>query len=104
MSDIVICVNILLGPESCMSKVVKDIDVVVEDACMPIYILVIPMSDFDVVLGMNWLNKCHVVIDCFHATLSFEVNEINIMHELVRPRPSHMSTYELWAKPVIAAL
>ena len=98
VSDSVMCVSMPLGPESCMSRVVKDVDVVVEDTSMPVDMLVIPMSDFDVVLGMNWLNKYHVVIDCFRATLNFEVNRISITHELVRPRPTHMPTYELWEK------
>ena len=78
-----------------MSRVVKGIDVVVEDTSMPVDMLVIPMSDFDVVLCMNWLNKYHVAIDYFRATLNFEVNRISITHELVRPRPTHMSTDEL---------
>ena len=38
---------------------------------MPVDMLVFPMSDFDVVLVMNWLNKYKVVIDCFNASLSF---------------------------------
>ena len=87
-----------------MSRVVKDVDVVVEDTSMPVDMFVIPMSDFDVVLGMNWLNKYHVVIDCFRATQNFEVNWISNTQELVRPRPTYMPTYELWEKPVIAAL
>ena len=104
VSDSVMCVSTPLGPESCMSRVVVAVDVVVEDTSMPVDMLVILMSDFDVVLGMNWLNKYHVVIDCYRATMNFEVNGISITHELVRPRPTHMSMYELWEKPVIAAL
>ena len=77
-----------------MSRVIKDIDIIVEDACRHIDMFVIPMSDFDVVLGMNWLNKYHVIIYCFRATFSFEVNGTSVTHELVRPRPTHMPTYE----------
>ena len=53
------------------------------------------MLDFDVVLGINWLNKCHVVIDCFNATLSFELDGARVTHELVRLRPTSMLTMEL---------
>ena len=53
VTDSIMCVSTPLGSESCMSKVVKDVDVVVEDTSMPVDMLVIPMSDFDVVLGMN---------------------------------------------------
>ena len=84
VSNSVMCVSTPLGPESCMSKVVRNVDVIVEDTSMPIDMIVIPMSDFDVVLGMNWLYKYHVIIDCFRASLNFEVNGISITHELVR--------------------
>ena len=39
------CISTPLGPESCMSRVVKDVDVVVEDTSMPVDMLVIPMSE-----------------------------------------------------------
>ena len=87
-----------------MTRLVKLVDVVVQDVSLPIDMLVLPMSDFDVVLGMNWLNKYHVVIDCSHAILSCEVNGARITHELVSPRPTHMLTIELWERPVLTAI
>ena len=95
VSDVVLCVSTPLDLESCMSRFVKPVDVIVEDTCMPLDMLILSMSDFDVMLDMNWLNKYRVVIDCFHATLSFEVNGTSITHKLVRSRPTHMLTYEL---------
>ncbi len=62
---------------------------------MPVDMLVLPMSDFDVVLGMNWLNQYHVVIDCSHAALTFEMNGAMVTHKLMRPKPTHMPTLEL---------
>ena len=47
------CVNTPLGPSTLVTKVVEYIDVVVEGCNMPIDMLVFPMLDFDVVLGMN---------------------------------------------------
>ena len=35
-------------------------------------------SDFDVVLGMNWLNKYKVVIGCFNASLNFLMNGVQV--------------------------
>ena len=43
---------------------------------MPVDMPVLPMSDFDVILGMNWLNKYKVVIDYFDASLSFMLKGI----------------------------
>ena len=104
LSDAVMYVNTPLGLGSSMTRVVKSVDMAVQDVSLPINMLVLPMSDFDVVLGMNWLNKYHVVIDCSHAILSYKVNGVRITHELVSPRLRHMPTMELWEKPVLAAI
>ena len=55
---------------------VESVDVLVEGCNMPIDMLVFPISDFDVVLGMNWLNHYKVVIDYFNASLSFVLNGV----------------------------
>ena len=51
--DVEMCVSSPLELGTLITKVVKSIDVIVEDKCMPVDMLVLPMSDFDVVLGMN---------------------------------------------------
>ena len=98
------CVSTPLGPSSMLTRVVRSVNVIVGDLCMPIDMLVLPISDFDVVLGMNWLNKYHAIIDCVKATLSLELNDARITHELACPRPARMPTMELWEKPSLAAL
>ena len=102
--DLAMCVNTPLGPGSMMTRVVKSVDVVIEKLNMPTDMLVLPMSDFDVILGMNWLNKYRVTIDCWGATLSFGLEDPEVKHELIRQRPRFMASKELWEKPVIAAL
>ena len=68
------CVNTPLGPSSLKTEVVRSIDVELEGCHVPIDMLVLPISDFDVILGMNWLNLYCAIIDCHNATLSFECN------------------------------
>ena len=104
LSDSIMYVNTPLGQGSSMSRVVKSVDVIVQNVSLPIDMLVLPMSDFDIVLGINWLNKYHVVIDCSHAILSCEVNGARITHELMSLRPTHMPTMELWERPMLAAI
>ena len=62
------------------------------------------MLNFDVVLGMNWLNKYKVVIDCFDASLSCVSKGIQVKYQLTKPRLSFMPTMELWKRPKLAAL
>ena len=102
--DLAMCINTPLGSGSMITKIVKSVDVVIEDIHMPIDMLVLPMSDFEVVLGMNWLNHYRATIDCYGATLSFEIGNRQIKCELVNQRPRYMETMELWEKPMLAAL
>ena len=51
LSDIEMCVSKPLAPGSLLIRVVKSANVIVENNCMPVDMLVLPMSDFDVVLG-----------------------------------------------------
>ena len=95
VSNVAMCVNTPIGPGSFVTKVVESVDVVVESCNMPVDMVVLPMSDFDVVLGMNWLNKYKVVIDCFDASLSFMSKGVQVKHQLSKSRPSFMPTMEL---------
>ena len=62
---------------------------------MPIDMLVLAMSDFDIVLGMDWLNKYRVVINCFNAILSFRMKDMEVEHKLMMLRRLSMLTKEL---------
>ena len=102
--NVAICVNTPLGSSSLTTRVVKSIDVVIEGLHMSIDMLVLSMSDFDVILGMNWLNRYGVIIDCRRITLSFELDDRSVTHELVSPRPRFMPSMELWERSVVAVL
>ena len=57
LSDCVMRVDTPSGSESMITKICRSIDVVIKDVCMPIAMLMLPLTDFDVVLGVNWLTK-----------------------------------------------
>ena len=88
--DFQLCFSTSIRPSCLSSRVLKSLEVLIGDVSMPVDMLVLPMLDFDVVLGMNWLNQYCVVIDCFQASLSFEVGSATVTHELTRLRPTHM--------------
>ena len=66
MPNVAMCINTPLGSSSLTTRIVKSVDVVIEGLHMLIDMLVLSMSDFDVILGMNWLNHYGVIID-FHG-------------------------------------
>jgi hypothetical protein len=38
---------------------------------MPMNLIVFEMSGFDIILGMDWLSKCHACIDYFCKEIMF---------------------------------
>ena len=75
VKDSIMFVNTPLGDGEKLTRICRAVDVVIDDVHMPMDMLVLPISDFDVVLGMNWLNEYQVTIDCPHMELSLEVGE-----------------------------
>ena len=53
MTDCVCSMSTPLRASSVLSKVCRNVEVLVAGVCLPIDMLVLPISDFDVVLGMN---------------------------------------------------
>ena len=51
--DCVLSVNTPLGGGSVLTSICRDVDVVIAGIHMTVDLLVLPISDFDVVLGMN---------------------------------------------------
>ena len=70
VKDSVMYVSMPLCNGEKLTIVYKVIDIVIDGVHMPIDMLVFPISDFDVVLGMNWLNEYRATIDCPHMELS----------------------------------
>ena len=99
ISDMSLCVSTPLGSGTALDRICKDVDVLISGLYMPIDMFVLPLSDFDVILGMNWLNKYRVKIDCASAILSFNLEDREVSVSLMSERPRSMMSMELWEKP-----
>lgn len=42
------------------------------DAVLEAYLIPLDIVDHDVILGMNWLEKHHVLVDCFRKEVLFQ--------------------------------
>lgn len=40
---------------------------------MPVDLILLPMNDFDIILGMDWLTKYRAVLDCFNKLVHFNL-------------------------------
>ena len=88
-------VNTTLGVQTRKPCVCRNVDVVISDVNMPIDMLVLPLTDFDAILGMNWLNMYKATIDCRKAEVSFELENGRVTYVLETKRPTYMYTMEL---------
>ena len=78
-----------------MTKICRLVDVLIEEVQMLIDMLVMPISDYDSALGVNWLTKYQVAIDYPRMKLSFESGGKQLNHTLVNLRLRSMPTKEL---------
>ena len=56
-----------------LGKVCKDCTLTLEDRDLPTELIVLPMKEFDVILGFDWLTKYHAKLDCVSKTITFFV-------------------------------
>ena len=84
LSDVSLCVSTPLGSGTALERVCKDVDVMLSDVYLPIDMFVLPISDFDGILGMNWLKQYRVTIDCARDVLSFDLEGREFSCNLLR--------------------
>ena len=104
ISDMSLYVNTPLSSGTVLDRICKDVDVLISGFHMPVDMFVLPLSDFDVILGMNWLNKYRAKIDCASAILNFNLEDNEVSISLMSERPRSMMSMELWEKPHLSAL
>ena len=51
---------------------VKDIPVMILDRPMPVDLIVVPLKNHEVILGMDWLGKYRETLDCHRGRVKFE--------------------------------
>lgn len=44
---------------------------------LPANLISLPMNEFDVILGMDWLAGYHAVMDCFNKIVKLKVDDID---------------------------
>ena len=46
---------------------------IIEEVNLPANLIILDMHDFDVILGMDWLETHHTTMDCFSKTITFKL-------------------------------
>ncbi|XP_073025133.1 uncharacterized protein [Primulina eburnea] len=63
------------GDVICSTSVVRACPIQVNERILFADLIVIPMIEFDVILGMDWLSSYRAVIDCVEKTVRFSTEE-----------------------------
>ncbi|XP_048228301.1 uncharacterized protein LOC125369566 [Ricinus communis] len=75
-----ICVSMPAGGVIMVNTVVRACSVMICGTNMSVDLIVINLRDFDVILGMDWLSRNHVIVDCLTKEVKMVVDgEIKIV-------------------------
>ena len=64
-------ISTLFGEIMLAKKKIKTCQVEIENSVLEVTLIVLNMSDFDVIIGMDWLAANHASIDCSHKEVTF---------------------------------
>jgi hypothetical protein len=64
-------VSTLLGRSAMVSKYVLDCDIQVGREVLRVDLIVMPIENFDLIMGMDWLSKHGARVDCKNKVVKF---------------------------------
>ena len=67
--DLPLCVDTPVGGRVLLDRICRDCDLTISERTFIFDLIVLEMSVFDVILGMDWLSTVRATIDCYHAGL-----------------------------------
>ena len=75
--DKITLVQLATGTKRKVSKIVKDCEVNLNGFPTRINLNILPIGSYDILIGMGWLEKHHVMLDCLHKSILFIDNQGN---------------------------
>ena len=52
-----------------VSKIVKECEVNLNGFLMEVNLNILPLGSYNVLIGMDWLEQHHVMLDCLHKSI-----------------------------------
>ena len=69
--DYILIITTPVGKQVVCRTYYPSCTVLLGDVNLPANLIVLDMHDFDVILGMDWLEAYHATMDCFSKTITF---------------------------------
>ncbi|PKA66893.1 hypothetical protein AXF42_Ash003550 [Apostasia shenzhenica] len=79
MLDTPYTVNTASGEILASRIIYPNCDIHIGDHIFPANLIALPIKDFDILLGMDWLSTWHAEIDCAARKISFPIPEGNLV-------------------------
>ncbi|PKA59624.1 RNA-directed DNA polymerase like [Apostasia shenzhenica] len=79
MLDTPYTVNTASGEILASRIIYPNCDIYIGDHIFPANLIALPIKDFDILLGMDWLSTWHAEIDCAARKISFPIPEENLV-------------------------
>ena len=74
--------NSPLGTRASVDKICQDCELEISEILLTVDLRVMDMSEFDVILGMDWLTAHRVIINCDHRRVTaYTPNDVCVMFE-----------------------
>ena len=69
--DYILTVTTPVGKQVVCRTYYPNYSVLLGEVNLPADLIILDIHDFDVILGMDWLEKHHATMDCFSKTITF---------------------------------
>ena len=69
-----ICISMPAGGTMLVNMVIKECPIEVEGRTLHADLIVINLEEFDIILGMDWLSKHRVVVNCYTKEMTIEIS------------------------------
>ena len=71
--DYILTVTTPVGKQVVCRTYYPNCSVLLGEVNLPADLIILDMHDFDVILGMDWLEKYYATMDCFSKTITFKL-------------------------------
>ncbi|XP_058077203.1 uncharacterized protein LOC131225651 [Magnolia sinica] len=87
-----LAISTLIGKSVVLTHRCPSYPVLVGEMFLPVDLFVMPMTGFNVILGIDWLAEYGVVLDCLARTVTFYITSLPVFQFVAEPRVEPLSS------------
>ncbi|XP_058103481.1 uncharacterized protein LOC131247052 [Magnolia sinica] len=87
-----LAVSTPLGKSVVLSRHCSSCPVLVREMILPTDLFVMPMAEFNVILGIDWVVEYHAILDCAARIVTFHIPDLPVFQFVAEPRGEQLSS------------